>query len=224
MTKIDRRKNYYLTIDTETTNCMENPIVFDIGGCVYDKQGNVYETFSFVIYDVFVLMRDLTNMAYYASKLPQYEADLANGTRKMVNYSTAKRHIRNLCEKYGITAIIAHNMPFDYKACTGTERYLSKSATRYFFPYGVPLWDTLKMANDTIVKQKTYRKYCERNGFTKKNGTPRATAEILYRYISGNDDFVEAHTGLEDVMIEKEIFLACLRQHKKMRKHPWGDK
>ena len=51
-----------------------------------------------------------------------------------------------------------------------------------------------------------------------KSGRPQATAEILYRYISGDDDFIESHTGLEDVMIEKEIFVHCMRQHKPMRK------
>jgi len=49
-------------------------------------------------------------------------------------------------------------------------------------------------------------------------GRPRATAEILYKYISGDIDFAEDHTGLEDVLIEKEIFAKCVRQHKKMRK------
>ena len=51
-----------------------------------------------------------------------------------------------------------------------------------------------------------------------KTPQPRFTAEILYRFISGNKDFIENHTGLEDVMIEKEILAYCFRQHKAMRK------
>ena len=39
---------------------------------------------------------------------------------------------------------------------------------------------------------------------------PRFTAEVLWRYISKNNDFVESHTGLKDVEIEKEIFTKCL--------------
>ena len=56
------------------------------------------------------------------------------------------------------------------------------------------------------------------------NKTPqvRLTAEILYRYITGDDNFVESHTGLEDVMIEKEIFKACMAKHKPMRKKLFG--
>ena len=36
--------------------------------------------------------------------------------------------------------------------------------------------------------------------------------------ISGNHDFEEEHTGLADVMIEKEILAYCFRQKKPMRK------
>jgi hypothetical protein len=53
-------------------------------------------------------------------------------------------------------------------------------------------------------------------------GRVRATAEILYRYITLNTDFIEDHTGLEDVLIEKEIFAKCMAQHKKMRKDVWS--
>ena len=74
------------------------------------------------------------------------------------------------------------------------------------------------MAQDTICKQWTYKEWCYRNGYLTKNGRPKATAEILYRYISGQEDFIEEHTGLADVLIEKEIFAKCMAQHKPMRK------
>lgn len=216
--KIDKRKNYYLTIDTETANGLDDPIVYDIGGCIHDKKGNVMETFSFIIYETFYEMKDLMQSAYYTEKIPMYENEIKEGKRKIVKWSTAKSYIKNLCAKYNVKAIIAHNAKFDYKATATTQRYLTKSKYRYFLPYGVPLWDTLKMAKDTICKQKTYIKWAIENGYTMKNGIPRATAEILYRYISCQNDFIENHTGLEDVLIEKEIFAKCMAQHKKMRK------
>lgn len=215
---MDKRKNYYLTIDTETANGLDDPIVYDIGGCVHDKKGNSYKTFSFIIYETFCGMKDLMESAYYADKIPMYEKEIKEGKRKIVKWATAKKFIENLCKEYNIKAIIAHNARFDYKATATTQRYLTKSKYRYFLPYGVPLWDTLKMAKDTICKQKTYIKWATENGYTMKNGTPRATAEILYRYISCQNDFIENHTGLEDVLIEKEIFAKCMAQHKKMRK------
>lgn len=218
---MDKRKHYYLTIDTETANGLDDPMMYDLGGAIHDKQGNVYETFSFVIYEVFCADRQLFNTAYYAEKRPMYEAQIAEGSRKIVSIFTARRLVRDLCEKYGVKAIIAHNARFDYKSTNGTLRYTTKSAYRYFLPYGIPMWDTLKMAQDTICKQKTYIEFCRENDYCQKNGKPRATAEILYRYIKGNNEFLEDHTGLEDVLIEKEIFAKCMRQHKKMRKKLW---
>jgi hypothetical protein len=44
-------------------------------------------------------------------------------------------------------------------------------------------------------------------------------AEVLYRFISGDNDFIESHTGLEDVLIEKEIFAYCVKQKKAMRRN-----
>ena len=220
--KIDRRRNYYIVFDTETANGLDDPIVYDIGGAVVDKKGNVYETFSFVIFEVFCEMKDLMKSAYYADKIPMYEKQIANGERKIVRYSTAKKYINELAKKYNIKAMVAHNARFDYRSTTKTQRYLTKSKYRWFIPYGVELWDTMKMANDTICKQTHYKEFCYNNGYLTKNGRVRKTAEILYRYISGEHDFIEEHTGLADVMIEKEIFAHCIRQHKPMRKSAFG--
>ena len=218
MKKIDKRRTYYLTIDTETANGLEDPIVYDIGGCIHDKKGNIYETFSFIIYETFYGMKDLMKSAYYAYKIPQYEAQIKSGERKVVRFNTAKQKIKELCDEYEVKAIIAHNARFDYRSTTRTQRYLTKSKYRYFLPYGIPIWDSLKMAKDTICKQPTYQKWCAKNNFLTKNGKPRATAEILYKYISGDIDFKEDHTGLEDVLIEIAITCKCIAQHKPMRK------
>ena len=219
--KIDKRRSYFLTIDTETANNMDNPFVFDIGGAIHDKQGNVMETFSFIVKEVFYGMPDLMAECFYQSKLPMYRTQIEQGFRQVKSWYEIRTHIHKLCDKYSVKAIIAHNMRFDYRSTNTTQRYLTYSKYRYFFPKDIPLWDTLSMARDTIVKQKTYIRFCENNGYCTKNGKPRATAEILYRYITNDVDFTESHTGLEDVLIEKEIFVKCIRQHKKMKRSTW---
>ena len=74
------------------------------------------------------------------------------------------------------------------------------------------------MARSVIHKMPTYRKFCEKHDLLTKNGRLSTTAENLYRYISRNVHFVESHTGLEDVQIEREIMFFCYRQHKPMEK------
>ena len=104
MEKIDRRKSYYMVFDTETTNGFDDPLVYDIGGAIVDKNGKVFEDFSFVVYETFCGMKDLMKSAYYAHKIPQYEQDIKDGKRKVVRFATARRKIYELCKKYNVKA------------------------------------------------------------------------------------------------------------------------
>ena len=122
--------------------------------------------------------------------------------------------------EYNVQNIFAHNAYFDNNALNNTFRYLTKSRFRWFFPWGIELWDTLKMARQTIGKQPSYIRWCAENNYMTRHKIPRPrlTAEILYRYISGDYNFTESHTGLEDVLIETKILAHCFRQHKHMEK------
>lgn len=211
-------KQYYISIDTETANGLDCPLVYDIGFAVIDIKGNIYEQYSYVIYDIFFERKDLMDTAYYKEKIPNYINDINNGKRKIARFLTIRKKIAELIKKYNITAVMAHNARFDLNALNNTLRYLTKSKMRYFFPYGTQIWDTLAMARSTIGKQKTYQLWCKMNNYLTKNGRPKLTAEILYRYISFDDDFIESHTGLEDVLIEICIFVKCVNQHKKMQR------
>lgn len=218
--KIDRRISYFLVFDTETANSLDNPLMYDLGFAIVDKRGKVYAQFSLIIADVFFGMSNIMKSAYYAEKLPRYFEEIAKGERQVVSLFEARKILHDVCKEYNVKACIAHNARFDYRSTSTTQRYLTKSKYRFFLPFGIPLWDTMKMAHDTICKTKGYRSWCEENGFMTKHKTPRPQekAETIYRYLIGDENFVESHTGLEDVMIEKEIFAHCMRQHKPMRK------
>ena len=226
---MDKRINYLLGLDTETCNGLldeagkldlSQSIVYDLGYCITDKKGRIYKTRSFIIAEVFLDMHDAMKSAYYAEKIPAYWQDIKAGTRKLASFFTIWRTFLQDVKEYNVKNIFAHNAGFDLNALNNTIRYITKSKYRYFFPYSMEIWDTLKMARQTIGKQKTYYNYCMRNNYMTKHKTPRIrlTAEILYKYISGNNDFIESHTGLEDVMIETQILVHCFRQHKKMEK------
>ena len=96
MTKIDKRKSYFLVFDTETTNGLDDPIMYDLGGAVIDKKGKVYETFSLIIDEVFNGMKDLMQSAYYAKKIPMYEEQIAKGERKVVSMYEARKIFQDL--------------------------------------------------------------------------------------------------------------------------------
>ena len=118
-----------------------------------------------------------------------------------------------MVQQYGIKYIVAHNASFDYRSLNYTQRLLTSSKYRYFLPWGVEIWDTLKMARQVLGNDETYKQFCIDNGFvygSEEKPKCRYTAEIIHRFLTGDLDFIEEHTGLEDVLIEKEILAYCL--------------
>ena len=223
---MDRRISYKIVIDTETcpldktlkTVDPYNMWVYDIGWAVVDKRGKVYKSQSFVNADIFLQEKDLMNSAYYADKIPKYWEQIKTGQRQLKSFYNIRKAFLEDIDEFEVTQVFAHNMRFDVGTLNNTQRWLTKSQYRYFFPRDIEICDTLKMARDVIVPMKTYKQFCIENGYVNRYNRPRVTAEILYRFISRDTDFIESHTGLEDVLIEKEIMAFCYRQHKKMRR------
>lgn len=232
---IDHRIHYYLALDTETANTMDDPLVYDIGGVVTDKNGRIYEKFSFVIRDVFVYERDMMHSAYYGHKVPEYVEDIQAGKRQMVSFYEARRHILSLMNKYNIHEVAAYNASFDRNALDTTQRWLTKSRYRYFFPYGTKFICTWNMACQTICQRATYKYFCEENNFTcNRKDAPDAknystSAETVYRYLTLMPQYQEEHKGYDDVMIEIAIMRVCFRSHKALphgkgiRRRCWMD-
>lgn len=197
-----------IVLDCETTNSLEEPIAYDIGWAVIDiKTEKVIKTESFVVAEIF-LDKELMSFAYYADKIPQYWADIKAGKRTLTSRSKIRNRLWEDCRNYEVKDIYAHNARFDYRSCSLTQRYLTCSKYRYFFPYGTRICDTLKMARQAF-NDDDYKQFCIDNAFLTQNGQNRYTAEIIYRYLTNNLDFEEEHKGLDDVMIEKEILFAC---------------
>ena len=211
----------YIVFDCETTNTMDDPIVYDLGWSVINDRFEVLAERSFVNADVFIEEKELMKEAYFADKIPQYVAEIADGTRELRRFETIRRAFALDCKMFGVTEIYAHNARFDYKALQTTQRYLTKSKYRWFFPFGVEICDTLKMARQTFGQCEEYKEFCHENGFVCKNGQLKMTAEILYRFITKDLQFEEEHTGLADVRIEREIFRHCVQMNPEIERRLW---
>jgi hypothetical protein len=227
MKKIDRRRNYKIVLDTETCPLdkdfegvsPENMWAYDIGWAVCDKHGNIYETRSYMNADIFLQEKELMKSAYYAEKIPKYWEEIKSGKRLLTSFYNIRKQLMEDIETYNITEVYAYNMRFDYNTLNNTQRWLTKSKYRYYFPKDVEIKDIMKMAQDVIAKTPTYKKFCFDNGFLTNHKTPRPQlkAETVYRYMTQDTEFKEEHTGLEDVMIEVAIMSYCYKKHKKMR-------
>ena len=210
----------FLVLDGETCNTpiidgqldVKNGQVYDLGGAVIDEYGNEKERFSVVNEDVFFRMPEQMSEAYYSDKMPQYVEDMRMGRHKIVDTWGMYRMVKELCEKHNVQAVVAHNARFDIQTLNATMRYQTKSRKRYFLPYGMKVIDSLQLAKRVYGADPQYIAFCKENGYmtNHSNPRPRLTAEVLWRYISKDNNFIESHTGLKDVEIEKEIFTKCL--------------
>lgn len=210
----------FIVLDTETTNDIDCPLTYDLGFAVIDKNGNVYEKHSFVVADVF-LDKELMQSAFFADKIPMYWEQIKNGERTLTSFYNIRKALVSVMEKYNTKIVIAHNARFDYISTATTQRYLTKSKYRYFFPYGTEIWDTLKMSREIFKDDEKYCAFCTENNYKTANNSNRYTAEILYRYLTNDNSFIESHTGLEDVLIEKEIFVECVRRNPEIDGKLW---
>ena len=212
-----RTTEKFIVLDVETANDTIDALTYDIGFIVADRHGNIYESHSFCVYDIYRCERELMQSAYYAHKLPLYEEGLKNGEYKLARFSTVKNIIWKLMADYNITKVFAYNCHFDRNALTKTQRWLTKSKYRWFFPKETEFCDIWNFACSTICQQKGYKDFCELNGYISNRGNNyRSSAECVYQFITNQNTFEELHQGLADVYIEYEILLRCYATHKKV--------
>lgn len=229
--KVTHRKGYamnIMVIDTETAperkgleqnELADNSLVYDFGFCVLDsKTGIVSARGSFVVSDTFN-NSNLMNSAYYANKLPQYREGIGfddNAQWKMVSFEALYHYVRSVVKAYNVKAYAAFNLKFDRTVLNHTTKVYSNGFARYFFPYGlkeIDIWDYASCITGT----KKYVRYCIEHSFMTDKGNPKTSAEVVYRYIKNHNDFIEAHTALNDAEIESEIYMTAKRMHKKTR-------
>lgn len=214
--KIDLQKERYLMfIDTETIgtlNVKESVLPFEIGMKVLDT-----ETMK-VVKEKSYLVRKFFNNKYImlstfsATKYPNYFEKLELDKRyKTCSVNDIMQDIEKTIQRYSIKVMVAHNGNFDKQAIArlcedfGIDNPFEK----------LDLLDTMEMSK-IITFSKDYANYCLLNKdrlnslkescFITNSGRVRTTAQAIYCYLSNNSQFEEAHTGLEDIDIEIEIF------------------
>ena len=198
---------------------------YDIGYVVMNSDGDILHRYNVAIAETFGDMQVMTN-AYYKSKLGKYLADMRSGVLPMRTAAQARRDIYDVCKEYNVRNIWAFNCKYDFTALNATVSAYSSGFSKYFWPYGVTVCDIAVLFGETIGATEKYVNYCKANGFMTPNGNPKTSAEIAYRYISGNASFIEEHTALSDALIESEILAKCFKRRKSTAnsKNPklWG--
>ena len=209
------KKTIYCTLDTETIGGATSPTgTYNLGCVIHDRYGNILATTSLLVMEHYDKIR---HDGYAKKNFHIYENRLASGKISAVATETdAFNIIRNLCHFYGVKYVMAYNTGFD----------LVKTVCKHLVPE-FEFIDIYLMALQTICHQKKYTDFCRKNNFRSATGKSCATsAESVYAYIIKNPNYEEEHTALSDAYIEMEIFIRCLKMHKKFSKniHQWDAK
>ena len=222
MKKVDlKNEKYLMFIDTETIGSLfakESVLPFEIGMKIFDTETQK------VVKEKSYLVRKFFNNKYImlssfsATKYPSYFEKIDTDKRyKVYSVKEIAQDIEKIANRYNIKIMVAHNGGFDKNAMTrlfeefGTNNPFEKS----------DLLDTMELSK-VITYSKDYTNYCIENKnrlnsvkescFITNSGRVRTTAQAIYCYLSNNSQFEEAHTGLEDIDIEIEIFKASLER------------
>jgi hypothetical protein len=200
-----------LMLDVETAGGFNEKLVYDLGVAVVLPNGEIIESHSFIIDEIFN-NAGLMNSAYYAEKVPSYKAEIAQGMHEVVPFAFALNKVKELIYAYDLKIVSAYNLAFDLDAIWKT----SKTLLGYNYGFkGLERLCIWSLACETIFQQTTYQKVAIRENWVSEAGNLKTSAEHAYRYITGDYKFVEQHKGLADVQIEAEIMAKCFRQKKK---------
>jgi hypothetical protein len=213
-----------LVIDTETANSVEQPLPYDVGYAIVDTEtGEILTEKSFVVAEIF-LDKELMKDAYFAEKIPMYWDDLKAGKRIMKSIFNIRKTIKSDMSLYNVSKVGAYNMGFDNRATRNDIRYLSGSLIKWFFPYGTEFFCIWHMAcTSGLLNSANYVNYATTHGFVSDAGNIQTSAECAYRYLKNDPIFAESHTGLEDVKIEVEILMNCLKMaNESMKCNPYS--
>lgn len=222
---------FELVIDTEAAPIVKTSEVdahlmrtYNIGWCVMDANtGDIVKEHDYIVSDVFSDSSIMRN-AYYANKLPFYWEGIRNGTVSTGSLQDVRAIVKNDCKEFGIERMWAYNCKFDYIALNSTIDACSHGYAKMFIPYGVKMLDIWELFGRTFAATKKYVKYCRDNGFVSASGNPKTSAEIAYRYLTQDNEFIEDHTALSDAKIEAYILRRCLVRKPNIKKaSKWGN-
>lgn len=198
----DKRRKTAIVLDVETAMSEDNEqLIFDLGWTVtsVSNQENVIHR-SYLVQEVFLNMK-LMQRAYYFNKYPEYVMALNNNNTEIKPFNEIIKILNNDIIKYNVYRMYAYNARFDISAINKTHKYINNDTSDLLYKMN-DLWS---LSTQTFMATEKFILTALKNGWVTEKGNIKTSAEIAYRYLTGNHDFIEKHTATEDTIIETEI-------------------
>lgn len=209
------KKKRFIVLDVE--GCA-NARPYNVGYIIADKHGKIYKKHSFAFPECYweniqkcIFNDDVKKMTH--KNIQEILTDTSNKKLKRKYKTLSINAFYNLFRKeiakHNITEMYAYNVTFDKNAL---NRLFGERLTEINLEYN----DIIPAILYTKLLTKKYIDFCRKNNLLTEKGHITTKAENVYKYLTGDLNFTEEHTGLADVLIEYEILLTALRTKKKM--------
>jgi hypothetical protein len=206
----------FLVLDSETTGLGKNAIVFDLAYTIATRK-NVLVERSFLVREILTnpatMLRAIgdDNWREFAGGkiFSHYIPALNSGMLVLHNWSDILETMRDDILTYGVDVFSAYNLKFDLGALNKTHNKLTEKNLNFDRLDLLCLWE---FACVTVCDTAGYHNAARQFGdtwITPANNV-RTNAEKVYAFLTGNFDFIESHTALEDAQIETEILQRLL--------------
>lgn len=188
--------------DTETTS-LEKPFCYNIGYVILNDKWEILLQRSFVVQQIWHNL-PLFSTAYYAEKRPIYVKEMRAKKTRMDKFGFICQQMIRDFQQFNVAAAFAYNSPFDEKVFNFNCDWF-----KVINPFDtIPIYDIRGYVHNSLMKNDFFM-FCEYNQLFTETGNYSTTAETLYKYISRDTEFIEAHTAIEDSLIEYQILKYC---------------
>ena len=193
-----------MIFDTETTS-LDKPFCYNIGYQIIDTEtAETLVARDYVVEQVWHNL-PLFSSAYYADKRPIYVQRMRSRKVVMDKFGYICRQMSRDLKFFEVEHAYAYNSPFDVKVFDfNCDWYKCSNPLDT-----VQVHDIRGYVHHFIIDEQ-YKAYCEEHGLFTESGNYSTTAEAVYRYLSGEDDFDEEHTALADADIESMILFETI--------------
>lgn len=194
-----------LVFDTETTN-LEKPFCYNIGYVIYDTEAKqIVAKREYVVEQVWHNSMLFTT-AYYADKRELYIGRMRARLALLDKWGyICQRMYRDIVE-FEITDGYAYNSKFD----EGVFEFNCEWFKTINPLDSIAVHDIRGYVMEKIAFTEAYQRFCDEYEMYSESGNYSTTAETVYKYISGNTEFIEEHTALADSEIECETLVHCV--------------
>jgi DNA polymerase III epsilon subunit-like protein len=216
------KQKTFFVFDTETTGIGSRPMVFDFAYVIATRTKILCER-KFLIREILtspkIMLAALYNETWrdmMGGKLfRHYIPGLHSGELALHDWRDVLAQMRDDILTYGVDVIAAYNLGFDLRAMNKTHQRITEKNINFSRFDLLCLWEfsCVTVCKETLYHQVAWQQGKTTGWITDANNV-RTNAEKVYAFLSGDLNFIESHTALEDAQIETEILQRLLAKRK----------